>query len=121
MKTENEFYFSAQDAETARAIRDDFNENKSPIEELISLKKSTYAKASRNSIAIGVVASLFFGFGLTCFLEWNSYLLYGFVSSVIGLSLMIVNYFLYKKFLSHYKAENREQVFDLSDRIIRGN
>lgn len=121
MKEQNAYSYSPSAAERAKEIKKEFEEEKTPLEELEALRSVPYTKANAWCLPIGIIAVLVLGFGMVLCLEWTSYFWYGVVIGIIGLAMATGNYFLYRRLLKNYKNEVRSEIMKKSELIINGN
>lgn len=70
------------------------------------------------SLCLGVVGLLFFGLGMTFFLEWVNLWFLGIPCGLIGISLMIPAYPMYCKLLKKYKEMYGEEIIKLSNELL---
>lgn len=70
------------------------------------------------SLSFGIGGSLFFGCGLTFFLEWTSYWYVGIPFALIGVIFMILAYPVYNKILNKYKKKYGEEIINLSNELL---
>lgn len=70
------------------------------------------------SLCLGVSGLLFFGLGMTFFLEWVNLWFLGIPCSLIGLALMIPAYPMYCKLLAKYKEMYGEEIIELSNELL---
>ena len=102
------------------SILSEYVEQPKQTDKLVELKKChSIVKNTPVTISLvfGILSSLIFGTGLTCFLEWNNIII-GIICSVIGVGLMTFTPFLNKKLIKHYKNKYREKIIKLSNEIL---
>lgn len=69
------------------------------------------------SLAIGLITALIFGLGMTCILKWDK-LVIGSIIAIICLLIMILNPFIYKRIFSYMKNKYKEQILELSNKML---
>ena len=94
---------------------ENFEENK--VERLRRLHSKVVGGATAVSLAVGIVGTLAFGFGLTCFLEFDMAVL-GVVFSVIGAVPIALAYPLHKQMIKRGKEKYGDEIIKLSDEIL---
>lgn len=69
------------------------------------------------ALILGVLGCLIFGTGITCFLEWERYLL-GSLLGTIGIVLMAISFPVYNLVMSYYKKKYTAEILRLSDELL---
>lgn len=66
---------------------------------------------------LGIIGTLIFGLGLTCFLEWNLIIL-GFIFSLLGMIVAVVAYPLYKVIYKRMKNRYSDEIIKISNELL---
>lgn len=125
MKDENTNYYSYSAAENSeiRKIREKYenaDHKDSKVDYVKKLDRSVHNTASSVSIAIGIIGSLIFGFGLTCVLEWAGELFVpGIVIGVIGMVISLTAYPVYKRVYKKKKEEIAPEILRLTEELLK--
>lgn len=69
------------------------------------------------SLSLGIIGTLIFGLGLTCFLEWNQIII-GVICGILGTIIMIITYPIYKKIHNYLKLKYKDKIIKLADEIL---
>ena len=92
-------------------------ENK--LDKIRKLDESATRKATIQSIVVGLISSLIFGFGLCCVLVWkNSQFIQGIIIGIVGLCGMLLAFPLYSHILKVQRNKISEKIISLSDELI---
>lgn len=70
------------------------------------------------ALCLGVSGVLFFGLGLTFFLEWTHAWLLGIPCALIGFALMIPAYPMFVKYSREYKEKYKDEIISLSEELL---
>lgn len=89
----------------------------SKVERLRKLHSTVTGTATAVSIAVGVVGILIFGFGLSCFLEFDMPIL-GIAASIAGVPLIAIAYPVHKNLIKRGKEKHGEEIIKLSDELL---
>ena len=66
---------------------------------------------------LGIIGTLIFGLGLTCFLEWNLIIL-GFIFSLLGMIVAVMAYPLYKVIYKRMKNRYSDEIIKISNELL---
>lgn len=66
---------------------------------------------------LGIIGTLIFGLGLTCFLEWNLIIL-GFIFSLLGMIVAVMAYPLYKVIYKRMKNRYSGEIIKISNELL---
>lgn len=66
---------------------------------------------------LGIIGTLIFGLGLTCFLEWNLIIL-GFIFSLLGMIVAVMAYPLYKVIYKRMKNKYSDEIIKISNELL---
>lgn len=104
----------------AAAIRGNYEDKQpSKIDELRKLDGKVKRPADVTAYVLGVIASLVLGTGMCLAMNVIGNLpAVGIVIGVVGIALMVANYFIYKAILKARKKKYGAQILKLSDEII---
>ncbi|MFR1851245.1 MULTISPECIES: hypothetical protein [Clostridia] len=92
-------------------------ENK--LDKIRKLDESATRKATIQSIVVGLISSLIFGFGLCCVLVWkDSQFIQGIIIGIVGLCGMLLAFPLYSHILKVQRNKISEKIISLSDELI---
>ena len=92
-------------------------ENK--LDKIRKLDESATRKATIQSIVVGLISSLIFGFGLCCVLVWkDSQFIQGIIIGIVGLCGMLLAFPLYSHILKVQRNKISEKMISLSDELI---
>ena len=92
-------------------------ENK--LDKIRKLDESATRKATIQSIVVGWISSLIFGFGLCCVLVWkDSQFIQGIIIGIVGLCGMLLAFPLYSHILKVQRNKISEKIISLSDELI---
>lgn len=92
-------------------------ENK--LDKIRKLDESATRKATIQSIVVGLISSLIFGFGLCCVLVWkDSQFIQGIIIGIVGLCGMLLALPLYSHILKVQRNKISEKIISLSDELI---
>ena len=92
-------------------------ENK--LDKIRKLDESATRKATIQSIVVGLISSLIFGFGLYCVLVWkDSQFIQGIIIGIVGLCGMLLAFPLYSHILKVQRNKISEKIISLSDELI---
>ena len=92
-------------------------ENK--LDKIRKLDESATRKATIQSIVVGLISSIIFGFGLCCVLVWkDSQFIQGFIIGIVGLCGMLLAFPLYSHILKVQRNKISEKIISLSDELI---
>lgn len=92
-------------------------ENK--LDKIRKLDESATRKATIQSIVVGLISSLIFGFGLCCILVWkDSQFIQGIIIGIVGLCGMLLAFPLYSHILKVQRNKISEKIISLSDELI---
>ena len=92
-------------------------ENK--LDKIRKLDESATRKATIQSIVVGLISSLIFGFGLCCVLVWkDSQFIQGIIIGIVGLCGMLLAFQLYSHILKVQRNKISEKIISLSDELI---
>lgn len=89
----------------------------SDLERLRKLNKMVNRPPKILAWVIGIVGLFTFGFGLTCGLQWQYYVL-SVIFASSGIGLMIADYFIYRVYLRHLKRRHSQEILALSDKLL---
>lgn len=92
-------------------------ENK--LDKIRKLDESATRKATIQSIVVGLISSLIFGFGLCCVLVCkDSQFIQGIIIGIVGLCGMLLAFPLYSHILKVQRNKISEKIISLSDELI---
>lgn len=92
-------------------------ENK--LDKIRKLDESATRKATIQSIVVGLISSLIFGFELCCVLVWkDSQFIQGIIIGIVGLCGMLLAFPLYSHILKVQRNKISEKIISLSDELI---
>ena len=122
-KSNNETFtytYSAKQQEEVKKIRERYNpEKENKMEQLRKLDQSVKHSGTIASLAVGVISSLFMGFGMACIMEFDIIIL-GLLFGIIGMIGMIIAYPIYKSITEKKRKELMPQILELSDELMNG-
>lgn len=90
----------------------------SDMERLKELDNKANRIPTAVAIAIGIIGTLIFGFGLALILEWNN-ITVGLIIAVIGISIFVVAYPIYKAILSRNRIKYGTEILKLCDKLLQ--
>ena len=90
----------------------------SKIDRLRLLDKKVKQTPIIVSITLGVIGLLFFGLGMSFFLEITEFWYLGIPSSIIGIILISIAYPVYARILKKLKAKYGEEIINLSNELL---
>ena len=90
------------------------------LEELRDLDKKASRPATLFASIFGAVGSLVLGFGMCVAMEviLPGYMLLGIIVGLVGIYMVSINYYIYKKMLASSRAKYADQIKELSDEIL---
>ena len=92
---------------------------KKELDKIRKLDESATRKATIQSIVVGLISSLIFGFGLCCVLVWkDSQFIQGIIIGIVGLCGMLLAFPLYSHILKVQRNKISEKIISLSDELI---
>ena len=114
------YSYSAKQKREIEEIRTKYlpkTENK--LDKIRKLDESATRKATIQSIVVGLISSLIFGFGLCCVLVWkDSQFIQGIIIGIVGLCGMLLALPLYSHILKVQRNKISEKIISLSDELI---
>ncbi|WP_307993617.1 hypothetical protein [uncultured Intestinibacter sp.] len=114
------YSYSAKQKKEIEEIRTKYlpkTENK--LDKIRKLDESATRKATIQSIVVGLISSLIFGFGLCCVLVWkDSQFIQGIIIGIVGLCGMLLALPLYSHILKVQRNKISEKIISLSDELI---
>ena len=114
------YSYSAKQKKEIEEIRTKYlpkTENK--LDKIRKLDESATRKATIQSIVVGLISSLIFGFGLCCVLVWkDSQFIQGIIIGIVGLCGMLLSFPLYSHILKVQRNKISEKIISLSDELI---
>ena len=114
------YSYSAKQKKEIEEIRTKYlpkTENK--LDKIRKLDESATRKATIQSIVVGLISSLIFGFGLCCVLVWkDSQFIQGLIIGIVGLCGMLLAFPLYSHILKVQRNKISEKIISLSDELI---
>ena len=89
------------------------------LHELKTLDKKVRRPALIFAYVFGIISALVLGVGM-CFAMKiiGDLMILGIAIGIVGIVLVTVNYFIYKKFLNLRKEKYSDQIFELSDSLL---
>ncbi|MBU5336021.1 hypothetical protein [Intestinibacter bartlettii] len=125
MNTNEKFVYSysAKQQKEIEEIRSKYlpkKENK--LDEIRKLDELVTKKATIISIAIGLISTLVFGFGLCCILEWKETMfIQGLVIGIFGVLGIVSAFPLYNIILRKQRSKIAHKILKLSDELMDEN
>lgn len=125
MNTNEKFVYSysAKQQKEIEEIRSKYlpkKENK--LDEIRKLDELVTKKATIISIAIGLISTLVFGFGLCCILEWRETMfIQGLVIGIFGVLGIVSAFPLYNIILRKQRSKIAHKILKLSDELMDEN
>ncbi len=115
------YNYSAETENEVYKIREKYSPNeKTPLEKLRDLDKSSTKKGKIFSFLAGIAGTLFLGGGMSFCLELTDYFILGIVLGGIGITLIISAYPLYLKITKSERERLAPQVMKLSNEVLNG-
>lgn len=123
MKDKFEYNYTAP----TKDIRDEVESIKSQYEEISENDKLIKLRELNNkvknipkiwAICFGIIGTLFFGAGLSFFLELKDYWYFGIPCSIIGIILIALAYPIYNIMYKKAKNKYKEEIIRLSNEIL---
>ncbi len=116
----------------------DYDGNKSLKEEVESIRDSYIEKSESQieleylrkidsrvknipliiSLSFGIIGTLLFGYGMAEFLKLKNYYVLGGISIGIGIIFIAIAYPLYNKIYKYLKNKYKDQILELSEKIL---
>lgn len=90
------------------------------IDELRTLVAKSIRPSLTFSLVFGIVGALILGFGMSVAMEviFPGLIWLGIIVGVVGIAMVSVNYFIYKKMLAKGKAKYASQIQELSKELL---
>ncbi|MGN0633562.1 MAG: hypothetical protein ACI4JW_06790 [Oscillospiraceae bacterium] len=110
-------YSAPQNAEIER-IRKKYEpktNTESKLEQIKRLDKSVETEGMACSLALGIIGTLVFGFGMCCTMVWTDLFILGIIAGIIGMIMCGCAYPLYKDTVNKKRAEIAPQILKLSE------
>lgn len=115
---------SIEEKQEIESIRKQYlpkQESTSKIERLKYLDRKVNSNPTILALSLGVIGILFFGTGMTFFLQWTSYFYIGIPFVILGSAIMAIVYPLYKKLYNHLKDKYTDEILKLSEEILNNS
>lgn len=93
------------------------NENNNKLDYLRKLDFKVKNIPMIVGLNLGIIGTLIFGLGLTCFLEWNLIIL-GFIFSLLGMIVAVMAYPLYKVIYKRMKNRYSDEIIKISNELL---
>lgn len=90
------------------------------LDELKALDKKVKRPAIVTSYILGIVGTLILGVGMCCSMDLfgKSLFALGIVVGIIGIAIVSINYFVYKKILNYRKDKYSEEIIAKSNELL---
>lgn len=104
----------------AEKMQNSYGEKKAnKLDQLISLDRKVHRPAEITAYTVGIIGSLILGLGMCLAMKViMDMMALGIVIGVVGIFIVSVNYFLYKKILKSRKKKYASQILALSNEIL---
>ena len=104
----------------AEKMQNSYGEKKAnKLDQLISLDQKVRRPAEITAYTVGIIGSLILGLGMCLAMKViMDMMALGIVIGVVGIFIVSVNYFLYKKILKSRKKKYASQILALSNEIL---
>lgn len=113
-------YSAKQQAEIAQIRKKYLPKEEDKMELLRKLDRDATKPGTICSIAVGVVGSLVFGFGMSCVMVWSdSFMILGIVVGLIGMVMMGIAYPLYGKITKKQQEKIAPQILALTEELSK--
>lgn len=71
------------------------------------------------SLSFGIIGVLLFGLSMSIFLEFKKGYVWGIISAILGVIMIILAYPIYNLILKRLKNKYKDKIFELSDKILK--
>lgn len=90
------------------------------LDELKALDKKVKRPARVTSYILGIVGALILGVGMCCAMDifGKSFFALGIVVGIIGIAIVSINYFVYKKILNYRKDKYSQEIITKSNELL---
>lgn len=113
-------YSAKQQAEIAQIRKKYLPKEEDKMELLRKLDRDATKPGTICSIAVGVVGSLVFGFGMSCVMVWSdSFMILGIVVGSIGMIMMGMAYPVYVKITKKQREKLAPQILALTEELSK--
>lgn len=113
-------YSAKQQAEIAQIRKKYLPKEEDKMELLRKLDRDATKPGTICSIAVGVVGSLVFGFGMSCVMVWSdSFMILGIVVGIIGMIMMGMAYPVYVKITKKQREKLAPQILALTEELSK--
>ena len=113
-------YSAKQQAEIAQIRKKYLPKEEDKMELLRKLDRDATKPGTICSIAVGVVGSLVFGFGMSCVMVWSdSFMILGIVVGIIGMIMMGMAYPVYVKITKKQREKLTPQILALTEELSK--
>lgn len=113
-------YSAKQQAEIAQIRKKYLPKEEDKMELLRKLDRDATKPGTICSIAVGVVGSLVFGFGMSCIMVWSdSFMILGIVVGIIGMIMMGMAYPVYVKITKKQREKLAPQILALTEELSK--
>lgn len=102
------------DAIVAKYVKQDAPKQETPLDRMQKLDRAAESKAQIISLAVGIVAALVLGLGMSCVLAWGQLAL-GILVGLVGLTGVIAAFPLYQKVLGQEREKIAPEIIRLSE------
>lgn len=123
------YMYSAKEQKEIMDIRKKYaapEEAENKMEQLRRLDAGVYSKATAASLVVGVIGALVMGLGMSLVmtdigstLGLNQPMVQGIIIGIVGMIMGIVNYPIYKSFLSSRRKKYADEILKLSEKIMK--